>query len=230
MNNFEEWVSIGYAVSVSTAIEIIDSQRPDLIFLDWSLNGGSAFEIMQKIQSEPSYTPYIIFNTGYQKDNPEIPQEIINNYKVDKYLIKPIWENLRLYLPDYLSEASEKAQKNNNKRNSETWVCDINGVTKKINLKKLICICQHPTHPRHRIFYFTDINSSTVLSMQWNLCIQLMEAHNINYFTTKNRSHIVCKEYIENYERPFVRLKSFPAKIEVVKENIKAFEKWLTNE
>lgn len=108
MKNFDRWESLGYCVGVKETIEKIKTTKPHLLYLDWGLNGGSAYEILQEVQNLSGYNPYIIFNTGFQKDNPEIPQEIINKYKVDKYLVKPLWENLRIHLPQYLQEAEEK--------------------------------------------------------------------------------------------------------------------------
>lgn len=229
MSNFSDWHSLGYAVNITNAIQLIQDKQPELIFLDWSLNGGSAFDIMQVIQSEPNYNPYIIFNTGYQKDNPEIPQEIINNYRVDKYLIKPIWENLRNNLENYLYEAKEKASQKTNEAASSIWLNDAEGVARKVNLANLICICQDPTHPRQRLFYFCTPSITYAINMQWSLCTALLKNHTIDHFITKSRGHIVCRKFIESYDRPFARLYFFPPKIEVVKENIRAFENWLLN-
>jgi hypothetical protein len=34
-------------------------------------------------------------------------------------------------------------------------------------------------------------------------------------------------DYVEKFEKPYVRLKNFPFKIEVAKEQIKDFERWV---
>jgi two-component system, LytTR family, response regulator len=229
MNPFDNWETLGYCTGVKEAMEKIQDTKPHLLFLDWGLNGGSAFELLQQIQNTHGYNPYIIFNTGFQKDNPEIPQEIINNYKVDKYLVKPIWENLRNNLPAYLTEAAYKAVSNEEKPKI-TWLEDEKGVKVAVSLEKIICICQHPAMPRSRIFYFTDKGQEIIAPLQWQKCYDLLDSGNIDYFITKTRSHLVVREYIEKFEKPFVRLKNFPAKIEVVKENLKPFETWLTRE
>ena len=229
MSSFEKWQSIGYCMGVREAMEKINLHRPHLIFLDWSLNGGSAFEILQQIQNTVHYNPYIIFNTGFQKDNPEIPQEIINNYKVDKYLVKPLWENLRNNLSIYLREAEEK-QRNNAAKTKALWLEDVNGHTVLIELSKLICICQHPTEQRSRNVYLSSKDKEVTIAIQWQKCYDLLKHHEIDFFITKTRSHLVVKEYVEKFEKPFVRLKGLTAfKIDVVKESIKDFEKWLLN-
>ncbi len=227
MNPYEEWESLGFCTGVREARNKILETRPQLLFLDWSLNGGSAFELLQEIQNTQDYNPYIIFNTGFQRDNPEIPQEIINNYKVDKYLVKPLWENLRNNLAVYLKEAAGKA-KSNPEKPKISWLEDEKGVKVAVDLKKIICICQHPGMPRSRLLYFAGKDQEIIAPLQWQKCYDLLDSCNIDYFITKTRSHLVIRDYIEKFEKPFVRLKNFPAKIEVVKENLKQFEAWLT--
>lgn len=228
MSKFENWQTLGYCVGVKEAIKKIESVKPDLVYLDWGLNGGSAFEVLQQIQNLPSYNPYIIFNTGFQKDNPEIPQEIVNKYKVDKYLVKPLWENLRIHLPQYLLEAEEKACHSVNKKNV-LWVEDDHKNKVLIELDKIICICQHPTAPRKRNIYLANKEKEITIQLQWQKIYLLLKQNGISYFITKSRSHLVIKEYIEKFEKPFVRLRGLTAfKIDVVKESIKDFEHWLT--
>ncbi len=225
MHLYQNWQSIGYATNVKQAIEKIQAQEPHLLYLDWGLNGGSAFEVLQSVQQMENYDPYIIFNTGFQKDNPEIPQEIFNKYKVDKYLLKPLWENLRLHLGEYVLEAAEKAMQ---KRIDKTiWIEDINAINIQIMVKDIVCICQHPQEPRYRLFYFINHSNCIVIAIQWQKCFDLLNEHDIDFFVTKFRSHLVVKQHILLFEKPFVRLKNFPAKIEVVKENITSFKNWL---
>jgi two-component system, LytTR family, response regulator len=227
MNQFENWQSLGYCVGVKEAIEKIGAEKPNLLYLDWSLNGGSAFEILQQVQNLSAYNPYIIFNTGFQKDNPEIPQEIINKYKVDKYLVKPLWENLRNNLPQYLKEAEEKIMQLVSKK-ILIWIEDDNKNKVQIDLSKIICICQHPTEPRSRNIYMYTKEKEITIPLQWQKFYDLLQQNGIDFFITKNRSHLVIKQYVEKFEKPFVRLRGLTAfKIDVVKESIKDFERWL---
>ena len=158
MKNFDRWESLGYCVGVKETIEKIKTTKPHLLYLDWGLNGGSAYEILQEVQNLSGYNPYIIFNTGFQKDNPEIPQEIINKYKVDKYLVKPLWENLRIHLPQYLQEAEEKCLQPL-KKESLVWLEDENKSKVLVDLRKLICICQHHTEPRKRNIFLANLKN-----------------------------------------------------------------------
>lgn len=220
------WQSLGYCTGVKEAIRKVNETRPQFIYLDWGLNGGSAYEVLQFIQNIPAYNPYILFNTGFQKDNPEIPQEIINNYCVDKYLVKPFWEDLRKNLTQYVKEAEEKVLRNS-PSGKNIWLTDSEGSKVSVNLSKLICICQHPFLARSRVFYFSNSGKEINVSLQWQKCYDLLTENGVKFFITKSRSHIVVKSFIEKYDKPFVRLLNFPAKIEVVKENQKAFESWL---
>ncbi len=226
MRPFENWESIGYCTGVKESIVKIKSSKPHLIYLDWSLNGGSAFEVLQHVQNIPDYNPYIIFNTGFQSDNPEIPQEIINQYKVDKYLVKPFWESLRKNLPVYLKEAELKAEQSKIK-SKIVWVEDENGAKVQLPLNRIICIVQHPDHPRRKNFYIATGVKEITIPITWEKCYEILDNNKLDYFVTKTREHIVIKEYIEKFERPFVRIKGLPFKVEVVKEKIREFIHWL---
>jgi two-component system, LytTR family, response regulator len=226
MKPFENWQSIGYCTGLKETLTKIALFKPHLIFLDWSLNGGSAFEVLQQIQNTSHYNPYIIFNTGFQSDHPEIPQEIINKYSVDKYLVKPFWENLRQNMPSYLKEAEEKARQCQEKPKI-VWVKNESGFKIPLSVNKIICVLQHPLNPRRRNFYVTTEAKEITISWTWDRCYELLDANNIDYFVTKSREHLVVKDFIEKFERPFVRLRGVPLKVEVVKEKLREFTDWL---
>ena len=225
---FKFWSTCGFAHHVDHAIEKISNQRPQLIFLDWALRGGSAYDVLKHIQNIQNYDPYIIFNTGYQSDNPEIPQEIVNNYKIDKYIVKPIWENLRQNLEKYLNEA---IRKNGILVKSKTiiWITDISKVQHHVELLTLVCVLQHFSNPYFKIFYFKDETSITV-KLSWQKIIELLKNHSIDYFVSNSKLHIVVKDYIKSYNRPFIYLLHFKQKIEVVKDKLCSFEQWLHKE
>lgn len=205
MKTFEAWESLGYCLSVKEARSKIQSCRPDLIFLDWSLNGGSAFEVLQDVQNIPGYNPYIIFNTGFQSDHPEIPQEIINQYKVDKYLVKPFWEHLRNHLPSYLREAEEKCTRQPGK-STVLWMEDDHGARIPLSTKSIACIIQNPNNQRQRDFYLSGKDTEITLPLTWNKCCELLDTAGISYFITKSREHLVVKDFIESFDNPFVRI------------------------
>jgi CheY-like chemotaxis protein len=225
MEPYKSWNPIGYCMGIKDACSKVVAETPDLIFLDWGLNGGSAYEILQVIQNIKTYNPYIIFNTGFQKDNPEIPQELINNYKVDKYLVKPLWEHLRMHLSDFIKEAEQKSIQQ--EKEYAIWVTDDNGHKVLINLSGIVCICQHPADPRCRNIFLVQKEKEVTIPLQWYKCFELLKENNIDFFITKSRSHLVTRNYIVKWEKPYVRLQNIPFKIEVVKESQRDFEKWL---
>lgn len=224
---FDKWESIGYTTGINDSCIIIETYRPQLLFLDWDLAGGSAYDILKFIQNLSDYNPYIIFNTGFQKDNPDIPQEIINNYHVDKYLVKPIWEALRLHLPDYLNEAETKALLQTGNGNTKYWLRSSNKEMVQVNLEQLSCISQNALNPRTRDLYFANKENYVSSPLSWACCIEILNKHNIDYFVTKNRSHLVIKQHITGFKKPFVRLSNPKFKLEVVRDNLKNFEDWL---
>ena len=227
MKPFIRWKSIGYTIGIYDSCKIIETYRPQLLFMDWDLAGGSAYEILKFIQNLSGYNPYIIFNTGFQKDNPDIPQEIINNYHVDKYLVKPIWEDLRLHLQDYLSEAETKALSQGGYNNAKYWLRNMEKEMVLVNLEQLSCISQNALNARIRDLYFVDKEVCISSSLSWTRCTELLKNHNIDYFITKNRSHLVVKTHVSGFEKPFVRVENLKFKLEVVRDNLKQFEDWL---
>lgn len=226
MKNFDKWESVGYCTSAKEAIDKIINLKPHLIFLDWSLNGGSAFDVLQQIQNLNNYNPYIIFNTGYQSDHPEIPQELINNYHVDKYLVKPFWENLRQFLHEYLLEAEQKLKAPDSK-SKIVWAENGNGSKVPVSLNNIVCIIQNPEHPRKRDVYILGNNRPITVLLTWEKCYELLEINRINYFVTKFREHLVVKNFIERFDKPFIRIRNYPFKIPVVKERMTDFAAWL---
>lgn len=225
MDDFPKWECCGFLRHADEAIREIKVCRPQLIFIDWALKGGSAFEVLTGIFSLPAYNPYIIFNTGQQAENPEIPQEIINNYKIDKYLIKPLWENLRLHLPQYLKEAEEK-YKQPLKETNEIWLTDINRSHHHIKARSIVCVIQHYENPYFKTLIL-DNNISLTVRISWPKIIELLETRKVSFFVTNSRGHIIIKEHIRLYTRPYVKLNHFNQKIEIVKNKLSAFEKWI---
>lgn len=227
MDDFPQWECCGFLHRTTEAIEKIKAHTPHLIFIDWSLKGGSAYEVLSEICSLSEYAPYIIFNTGYQSENPEIPQHIINNYKIDKYLVKPLWENLRLHLGEYLKEAERRSTHPMLGLN-KVWLADIARNHHQVEMNSIVCALQHSENPYCKIIIL-DSAPSITLKISWEKMVALFENHKIDYFVTNCREHIIVKDHIQFYKRPYVRLYHFKHKIEVVKNRLAAFEEWIAN-
>ncbi|WP_460687134.1 hypothetical protein [Niabella aquatica] len=228
MADFTDWECCGFSHHVQDAQTMIQNHKPSLIFLDWALKGGSAYEVLYYVANLQEYAPYIIFNTGYQSENPEIPQEIINNFKIDKYLVKPLWENLRLNLPQYLKEAELKSLYPKQSK-EDIWLTDIFKKRHHIIIQDIVCIQQHYNNPYYKIVHLND-HHSIVLKISWLKVSVLLQEYRLCFFVTNSREHIIIKNYIQHYQRPFVQLAHFKHKIEVVKDKLAAFEKWLEDQ
>ncbi len=85
---------IGEADTVESAVELIDSHTPDLIFLDIHLPGGSGFDLLATLKTIPA----VIFTTAF--DTYALESFEFNTLD---YLLKPI-------SPDKLSRAIQKAE------------------------------------------------------------------------------------------------------------------------
>ena len=72
---------LGLADRSGKAVELIDSLRPDLVFLDIQMPGGSGFDVVRRIHAEPQ----IIFVTAHDKYAVEAFEVAAHDY-----LLKPI--------------------------------------------------------------------------------------------------------------------------------------------
>ncbi len=74
---------IGEASNGAEAVKLIDSLKPDVIFLDIQMPDFTGFEVLEKVQHKPS----VIFTTAYE----QYALKAFENFSVD-YLLKPIKE------------------------------------------------------------------------------------------------------------------------------------------
>ncbi|WP_353480623.1 LytTR family DNA-binding domain-containing protein [Haliscomenobacter sp.] len=86
---------LAIADSVASALEQIEKNKPQLLFLDINLNGSSGFDILEKLDE----VPLVIFVTAYD-------QYALKAFEVSAldYLLKPI-------NPQRLSETIQKVKK-----------------------------------------------------------------------------------------------------------------------
>jgi len=206
MDKFEEWGAIGFTSEIDDSFEKILNAKPQLIFSDWSIRGGNAFQILDFIKSIEDYHPYIIIFTGYQSEHPEIPQEILNNYPmVKKYLVKPIYENLTENLSNYITEAKDqyllKLQK--------TPILIENELHQKIKIipANSIAILQCELNPRRKVLYLKN-NEKVYLKQTWDSIIEFLNFYKIEYFTCHNRKSIINKSSIIKISKPYIWLEN----------------------
>jgi two-component system LytT family response regulator len=75
------FVSIAEASNGVDAVALINSEKPDLVFMDIQMPGFTGFEVLQQL----SFHPNIIFTTAYE----EYALKAFETFSVD-YLLKPI--------------------------------------------------------------------------------------------------------------------------------------------
>ncbi|MDH4908040.1 LytTR family DNA-binding domain-containing protein [Xanthomonas euvesicatoria] len=83
---------LGHADDVDSAVQLIESATPDVVFLDIDLPGGNAFDVLERL----SRVPRIIFTTAFDAHALKA-----FGYNTVDYLLKPIE-------PQRLAQAIEK--------------------------------------------------------------------------------------------------------------------------
>ena len=81
LKEYPELTIVGQADNINVALTLINEHRPEVIFLDIQMPGGSGFELLEKL----SYLPRIVFTTAYS----EYAIRSFDFNTVD-YLLKPI--------------------------------------------------------------------------------------------------------------------------------------------
>ncbi len=219
MNLFTNWSCQGLLVSLADALFNIENCKPNLLFLDWSIKGGNAFTLLEKIEVFEDYKPYIIFFTGYQNDHPEIPVELINRFKINRYLVKPIFENLTNNLADYVSEAEQYIKSNEKK--DFLWITTYEKLNLKINPNQIVCISQSRSNPRNKIIHFSD-KKEFEIKESWQICEKIAKDFEIDYCFAKERDTLVNKKFITKFQKPKIWINN-QFWIEVTKEKYKDF-------
>jgi two-component system, LytTR family, response regulator len=220
MNKFPNWECLGLIPFYAEALNLIHQKKPNLLFLDYSIRGGNTFSLLDEIYKMENYEPYIIFFTAFQSDNPEIPEEAINNHKVNKYLIKPIFEKLTLYLEEYLLEA-EKWIIHHEK--IDFWIETILKQKIKINPQEIVCIVQSETNSRNKLIR-TSNNDVYEIRASWDLCEKMAHKYNVDYCFANARDSLINKKFITKLQKPKVWLNN-QFWVEVTKDKWKEVEK-----
>lgn len=110
LNEYQETISIiGEAVNGIEAVEMINSLKPDIVFLDISMPGKDGFEVIKSLHN----VPYLIFCTAYD----HYALQAFETNSID-YIVKPV-------RPERLSITLDKVRKlsgNNDYSQILNWV------------------------------------------------------------------------------------------------------------
>lgn len=227
MNAYPDWGCAGTARGVKQAVVEISEQLPQLIFCDWDLVGGSGFEILRHVHSIQGYDPFVIFNTGFQSDHPEIAEELVNTYRPDTFIGKPYWQKLKEQLPMFTAKAIEKYNSNKPGISNIVWITEKNGGKQSIDTSNIVCVLQSPENPRDKVFQLIHGKQITAGNCTWQRITNILSERQIDHFTINKRYAVIVRKFVERYQRPHVYMHHLPHKIEVVQEYVKTFEKWL---
>lgn len=91
---------LGEADSIQTAIKLLQSQEPDLVFLDVEMPFGNAFDLLEQLPDRTFETIFVTAYDYYAKD--------ALNHHAAYYLMKPINIDELLKAVEYVQEVRQK--------------------------------------------------------------------------------------------------------------------------
>lgn len=117
------------AANAEQAMALVNSQRPDVLFLDISMPGMSGLELAKKLQST-SHPPFVVFCTAYDQH----ALQAFEAQAID-YLVKPVRR-------DRLMESIERVARLKNQSGDESSrlfvAASVGGVLRRIALHDIL--------------------------------------------------------------------------------------------
>lgn len=203
---------VGEAFDVNQAAQLINHEKPDVLFLDIEMPGKSGFDLLK----ECDICCTVVFVTAYN-------QYAIRAFEVNAldYLLKPIQKDrLAVTVRRLLSEDQSKLQTTKALYDDVIYVM-INGSFKFLKLSQLKCITAEGNYSY--IYYNQDkkdLVSKTLLDWEQILpekyFIRIHRSTIVNFEYVKrikkcsNHTHDV---YIQNIEQPFHMSRRYAVKL-----------------
>lgn len=186
---------IASAENLSDAVELIEENKPDLVFLDIEMPNYAGYEIVRFFDTIDFH---IIFITAYN-------QYAINAFEVNAvdYLLKPIE---RTRLQQAIERVSDELVKNRNSSNYEALLDELKGKENKtialseagskhlVNVNTIIAISAQGAYSE----VFLE-NKKMLVSK--NIGALAKELENQDCFIRTHKSWIINKEYIVSYQK-----------------------------
>ncbi|WP_299681863.1 LytTR family DNA-binding domain-containing protein [uncultured Tenacibaculum sp.] len=151
-NNFPSIKVLGTATSIEKGISILNTYKPDFIFLDINLDDGEGFSILKEF---PKADFKIIFITSYSK------------YAIQAFKFSALDFILKPFTPNEICQAIDKVIENkiNNdqKEKLDTFLHNYNSQSKKIVLSDIDHL--HVV-PIEEIIYASSENSYTIFTLK----------------------------------------------------------------
>lgn len=165
LEEFDDIKVIGEARNGSQALEVIELNEPDLVFLDVQMPDFDGFEVVRKMQ--PKHSPYIVFATAY--DSYAI--QAFSVHALD-YLLKPIDE-------DRFNASMQKVMEHFELKKSSQF-------NKK--LMKMVKVMEQKTDEFITTISYTDRGIEYVVDLDEVLYLQA--SGNYISLITKSKSHL----------------------------------------
>lgn len=195
LQQFDQIQIVGESGNVDEALDMIDKENPDLIFLDIQMPGKNGFELLDEIQGN---APDVVFVTAYD-------EYALKAFEVNAldYLMKPVDEDR---LAELISQIDKKISKKKAQQEAPAMVDDRLDITDQVFLKdgekcwfvQLEKIRLFESEGNYVRVYF-DENRPLILKSLNALTDRLSE----KYFFRASRKHILNLRWIEKVETWF---------------------------
>lgn len=177
---------IGEAANADEAYELINSENPDLLFLDIQMPGKTGFELLEMLDD----VPHVVFTTAYD-------EYALKAFEVNAldYLLKPIQ-------PERLSESLKKIKEEEKKEKGANDEKKL-GIDDQVFVKdgdrcwfvKLSDVRVFESDGNYIKVYFD--NNKPMIHKSLNALDQKLDQRN---FFRASRKHIVNLSWVENIE------------------------------
>jgi two-component system LytT family response regulator len=190
LSEFAEISIIGEAENLTEAVNLIQNQKPDVIFLDIQLQNENGFDLLEKVEKDFK----LIFVTAFD-------EFAIRAFEINAldYLLKPVNPERLAKTLERLLETDEKPEKNWRKLEYEDRLfIEIGERSKFLKISSIKCICADGDYTQ----IFTDDGKKHLVTKplkEWE--DRLPE----KFFVRIHRSTIVNLEFIEKVETWFSR-------------------------
>lgn len=179
---------IGEAENVAQALNLIHTQKPDVVFLDIQMPGESGFRLLEQIQADFR----IIFVTAFDAF-------AIRAFEVNAldYLLKPVHPDRLAQAIERLSAAaSERPAPANPLEYEDRLFLETDEQARFLKISSIVCICAAGNYSE---LLMTDGKKLLVLKSlrEWE------ERLPVRHFARIHRSTIVNLDYVERIERWF---------------------------
>ena len=182
---------IGEAESVRNAVPLIDSLKPQLLFLDIQLGDGTGFEILENVKHQSK----VIFTTAYD-------QYAIKAFKVKAidYILKPINPlELQKAVNSATTSISEHMELNQLKKEMDNSSFDKIGipVKGKIELQKLESILRLESESNYTKIFLKD-GSNVVVAKTLKMFEEILIK---KHFIRVHKSHLVNFRFVAKLDQ-----------------------------